>query len=84
MPPGGYRIGNTEGGRHMDPGVEMRPEHEGAVEREWDRLFESPLFAQGEPVVFQRVPVLMSWRSSRRSVSLRRGGRPGRPVCRCY
>ena len=46
----------------MDPGVEMRPEHEGAVEREWDRLFESPLFAQGEPVVFQRVPVLMSWR----------------------
>ncbi|BCR23426.1 hypothetical protein KAM428_34470 [Aquipseudomonas alcaligenes] len=54
----------------MDPGVEMRPEHEGAVEREWDRLFESPLFAQGEPVVFQRVPVLMSWRSSRRSVSL--------------
>ena len=54
----------------MDPGVEKRPEHEGAVEREWDRLFESPLFAQGEPVVFQRVPVLMSWRSSRRSVSL--------------
>ena len=51
----------------MDPGVEKRPEHEGAVEREWDRLFESPLFTQGEAVVFQRVPALMSRHSSRRS-----------------
>ena len=31
----------------MDPGVEKRPEHEGAVEREWAPLFGSPLFAQG-------------------------------------
>lgn len=37
----------------MDPGVERRPEHEGAVKREWNLLFESLLFAQGEPVAFQ-------------------------------